>query len=55
MGGVPELVIVASQAEKDTLDSHALFIVFYNNFTTLLRDLYDSVGCPWYPLYRRSG
>ena len=54
-GGVPELVIVMSQAEEDTLASYALLTVFYNNFTTLLRDLYDSVGRPWYPLHRLSG
>ena len=44
-----------SQAEEDTLDSYALLTVFYNNFTTLLRDLYDSVRRPWYPLHRLSG
>jgi hypothetical protein len=46
MGCVTELVIVMSQAAEDTLDSHALLTVFYNNFTTLLRNLYDSVWRP---------
>jgi len=46
MGGASELVIVASQAEEDTRDSYALLTVFYNNFTTLLRNLYDSVWRP---------
>jgi hypothetical protein len=55
MGGAPELVIVKNQLEEDRLDSNAILIVFYKNFTTLLRDLYDSVECPWYPLYRWSG
>ena len=54
-GGGPELVLVTSQAEEDTLDSYALLTVFYNNFTTLLRDLYDSVRRPWYPLGSLSG
>jgi hypothetical protein len=43
MGGVSELVFVTSQAEEATRDSYT-FDSFYNNFTTLLRDLYDSVG-----------
>jgi hypothetical protein len=38
--------LVTSQAEKDTLDSYALLTVFYNNFTTLLRNLYDSAWRP---------
>jgi hypothetical protein len=55
MGEVPELVIVTSQVVEDTLDANVLVTIFYSNFTTLLRDLYDSVERPWYPLYRRSG
>src|SRR5262245_18350436 len=54
-GEIPELVIVTSQIAEDTLDSNVLLTIFYSIFTTLLRDLYDSVERPWYPLYRRSG
>jgi len=37
------LVIVMSQAEEDMRHAYT-FDNFYNTFTTLLRDLYDSVG-----------
>src|SRR5262249_55246231 len=54
LGGVLELMFITSQVEVDMLHSYALWTVFYNNFTTLLRDLYDSVGWSWYPLHRLS-
>ena len=51
----PELVLVTSQAEEDTLDAYALLTIFYNNFTTLLRDLYDSVEALLVSLRSLSG
>jgi hypothetical protein len=52
MGGVLELTLVISQAGEDMLDVYAFLTVFYNNFTTLLRDFYDSVEYRCYLLYR---
>src|SRR5262249_9378502 len=54
MGGLPESVVV-SQAEEDTPRLLCPVNNFYSNFTTLLRDLYDSASPPWYPLHGLSG